>query len=308
MINAVQGSNSRMDLCQLAQSPKSYLGFILCMAIGLVGSSSALASDEPLLPQEVLVSAPVDTEYVGKSGPLAIPAVVRILNKNSSTQGTGFLHKSGRIVTAAHVVDGATEADLLVGDCHGRQRTVKSVAIDRDLDLALLSVEPPFSVPPFPLSTGASVSIGRQVCTWGFPGGYGGLPPLLTVGYLSGVQGFRLPSGKIIQRIVVNAAFNSGNSGGPVIDISTGDVIGVVSSKLAPIPPSVEMALNALGATDSGTMYEKVSADGTKKSVSEAQVVADVLVYLRGQTQLVLGHAASVTDLSAFLRREKIEP
>ena len=60
----------------------------------------------------------------------------------------------------------------------------------------------------------------------------------------------------MIRQWVVNAAFNRGNSGGPVVLIETGEVIGVVSSKLAPISPTAKSALDALEQQKSGFTYE----------------------------------------------------
>ena len=60
------------------------------------------------------------------------------------------------------------------------------------------------------------------------------------------VLNFPQPSGTTINRWCVNAASNSGNSGGPLLDIENGEVIGVVSSKLAPISDLAKAALSAL--------------------------------------------------------------
>jgi len=106
----------------------------------------------------------------------------------------------------------------------------------------------------------------------------------------------------------VNAAFNGGNSGGPVLNAEDGSVIGVVSSKLAPIPPIIESALMALQQQSSGFMYTKTLPDGSQESISEGRVIGDVLRYLRSQTQLVLGHAVTSYDLRQFLINNGIEP
>jgi S1-C subfamily serine protease len=60
----------------------------------------------------------------------------------------------------------------------------------------------------------------------------------------------------------VNAAFNGGNSGGPLILIETGDVIGVVVSKLAPISQNTLQALKALQSNQSGITYTATAPDG----------------------------------------------
>ena len=90
------------------------------------------------------------------------------------------------------------------------------------------------------------MKIGTRITTWGFPAGYSWLTPLLTVGYLAGVDQPVTELGVAPIRWVVNAAFNSGNSGGPIID-DDGEVIGVVVSKLLPVPQQIQDALQALG-------------------------------------------------------------
>ena len=61
------------------------------------------------------------------------------------------------------------------------------------------------------------------------------------------------------------------------------------SSKLAPLPKNTELALKALSKTKYGLQYTKSAPGKEPEKVSEAQVVAEVLEYLRSQTQLVLG-------------------
>jgi len=151
--------------------------------------------------------------------------------------------------------------------------------------------------------------IGAQVSTWRFPGGYNGLSPMLSVCYLAGVDAYKLDSGKIVRKWVVNAAFNGGNSGGPLIHIETGAVFGVVSSKLAPITNETSQILKALeNNSGTGIMYNAKTADGKDISFTEGQLVGRVLNELRRQVQLVIGQAVLREDLVAFLRANKIEP
>jgi hypothetical protein len=93
-----------------------------------------------------------------------------------------------------------------------------------------------------------------------------------------------------------------------VLSQEDGSIIGVVSSKLAPIPSYIESALDALANQKSGFVYTRTLASGKTENISEGQVVAEVLTYLRSQTQLVLGHAVTSQDLKAFLKKEDVEP
>jgi hypothetical protein len=85
-------------------------------------------------------------------------------------------------------------------------------------------------------------------------------------------------------------------------------VIGVVSSKLAPLPDATRAALKALRSQGFGFQYEATLPDGTKQKVSEGQVVASVLDHLRSQVQLVVGQAVLLEHLRAFLTAQGVEP
>lgn len=154
----------------------------------------------------------------------------------------------------------------------------------------------------------AELVIGSQVAVWKFPVGYNNFAPLVAVGYISGSDRGQTDVGLSPVRLVINAPFNSGNSWGPVIDTETGNVLGVVSSKLAPIPQIVQEALPALQNQHSGMTYAaKDVTSGKEITLTEGQIVAAVLDYLRSQTQLVVGHAVTADDLHSFLRTNKLE-
>lgn len=260
------------------------------------------------LQQTLPVSAPITIESSGKSGAIAVASVMRVVCTSTNMGGTAFLHKSGRVITAAHVVADCQPMDLLLILSSGKQVKTSAVVTDAMRDLSLLTPVESITGPALPLSTQAQIAVGTQVTTWGFPAGYSSVVPLLTVGYLAGLDRVSTPIGLSPPRWVVNAAFNGGNSGGPVLSLEDGSVIGVVSSKLAPIPPLIESALEALSKQQSGFTFTKSFADGSQVNVSEGQVIAEVLKYLRSQTQLVLGHAVTGQDLRAFLQEKGIEP
>lgn len=257
---------------------------------------------------DIKISAPVTTDLAGKTGQDALVSVIRVIVPTANSAGTGFLHKSGVVITAAHVIGKATADKIYLVLPSNIVVMVDSTVSDEDIDLAILRPKTEIKVKALPLSAKASLPVGSQVSTWGFPEGYSGLNPLLTVGYVSGLETVKISPTKSVNRFVVNAAFNRGNSGGPVLDLETGAVIGVVSSKHAPIPPEIMGALEALGNNPSGVQYTGRRQDGTEVSFSEGQVVASVLQYLRAQTQLVIGYSVTTEDLFDFLKKNKIEP
>ncbi len=265
----------------------------------------------PSIAEEVLeqsntipTSTPINSYSAAKGGDIALKTVFRIICPGGF--GTGFLHKSGKVLTANHVVLNCPSPIGLLSD--GSKILLSVLAVDPATDVALLSPSVPIPGDALPIKVDENLAIGAQVSTWGYPAGYPGLAPLLSVGYLYGKVALQTATGTIIQQWVVNAAFNSGNSGGPLLDVETGGVIGIVDSKLAPISPQAASALNALQSESSGVVYSATQADGKQMNVSEAQVVALMLNELRQQTQLVIGMAVLPSDLKKFLKAQNIDP
>ncbi len=221
--------------------------------------------------------------------------------------GTGFLHKSGNILTAGHVVKGCNQVTIALSNNTGVVSDV--VAIDADHDLALLRPRQQIPGDPLKIASTNAVTTGSQVILWGYPAGYAGALPMLSAGYIGGYDSTPIPDGdKPIHQLVLNAAINHGNSGGPVILVETGEVIGIADSKATPLSPLSIAALTALQNQQSGFLYPATMADGSKRNFSEGQVVAMVLEELRQQVQLVIGHAIMAQDIRDFLKGQKIDP
>lgn len=226
--------------------------------------------------------------HAGLGGTIVWSAVYRVFCPDRDRVGTAFGHRSGRILTAAHVVDGCDLSKLMVIAPSDATTRVSSAVAAADVDLALLTPTiTDFVKAGLLLFAGDSLDIGTQVTAWGFPEGYGGSAPLLSVGYLAGsadVAGTR--------KWVVNGAFNGGNSGGPLLETKGATVIGVISSKHAPMPKDLEVELESL----------------EKKGSREGKRIARILQHLRRQTQLVIGFATVTNDLRVFLRKHGVEP
>lgn len=245
-----------------------------------------------------------------QSGQVAVSSVFRIawLKGGKSGSGSAFLHKSGKVITAAHIVEGCRPEEVFLTTSKGKIVKIKHIVANSDFDLALLTPESKLTGNSFPISSDSLYTIGNQIVIWGYPGGYGSNLPLLSVGYISGQDQVQSKSGKPIKRLVVNGAINLGNSGGPLIHVESGEVIGVVSSKLAPIPKYIEDALEAMKHNNAITVFTRTMSDGSKVKMSTAQVAAEVLQYLRSQVQLVIGYAVVTGDIRTFLKDNGIDP
>jgi putative serine protease PepD len=156
-------------------------------------------------------------------------AVAFITSRTSqgTATGTGFaISKDGYLVTNAHVVDGASNVSVKVGD--GKAVTAKVVGVDNSTDIALLKIDTG-NTPLKTLSLGDSsaVEVGDPVYAIGNPFG---LDRTLTTGVISALQrSIDAPNGYTISNVIqTDAALNPGNSGGPLID-ATGQVIGINS-------------------------------------------------------------------------------
>jgi hypothetical protein len=87
-----------------------------------------------------------------------------------------------------------------------------------------------------------------------------------------------------------------------------GLVIGIVSSKLAPISPASLLILDYLSKEPAGLItYTEVMSDGTKKIVTQGNILASVIDELRAQVQLVIGYAVTAKDIRQFLKDKKID-
>lgn len=144
---------------------------------------------------------------------------------SSKAEGTGFVYDTnGHIVTAAHVVDGATAITVRFSD--GTTAKAILVGTDPSSDTAVIKVDVPASkLTPLALADSTAVQPGEGVVAIGSPFGY---EESITAGIVSAVgRSIQAPNGfTITNAIQTDAAINHGNSGGPLIDAS-GKVIGI---------------------------------------------------------------------------------
>ena len=144
---------------------------------------------------------------------------------SARAEGTGFVYDaSGNIVTASHVVDGATAIQVRFKDGSVAKATL--VGSDPSSDTAVIKVNVASSkLKPLGLADSRDVQPGQGAVAIGSPFGY---EESITAGIVSAVdRSIEAPNGfSIPNTIQTDAAINHGNSGGPLIDAS-GKVIGV---------------------------------------------------------------------------------
>ena len=142
--------------------------------------------------------------------------------------GTGvILTQDGYIVTNAHVVDNAGSISVQLTD----DRTLSAVLIGSDeiSDLAVLQVDAKDLVPA-QFGDSAQLRVGDTVAAIGDPLGVK-FRGTYTDGIVSAINRDVDMDGRTMTLIQTNAALNSGNSGGPLINCY-GQVIGINTMKI----------------------------------------------------------------------------
>ena len=137
------------------------------------------------------------------------------------------------IATNYHVIEGTTSVQAILADGSSHAVTVKGSDADADLailalPLAGLSQETLDGIDIAVLGDSDSARIGQMVIAIGNALGYG---PTVTVGYLSAKDREVTIQGNDMILLQTNAAINSGNSGGALLN-TKGEVIGINNAKL----------------------------------------------------------------------------
>ena len=140
--------------------------------------------------------------------------------------GSGFLidKVNGIIITNAHVASYSPALNR-VNFKHSNPVQSKQIYIDTDIDLALLKIDPasiPKDAVEAKLHCKNDYKQGQSVVAFGHPAGK---DFTITRGIISAV---RFES-DFFESIQTDAAINRGNSGGALIDVSTGIVVGINS-------------------------------------------------------------------------------
>lgn len=168
-------------------------------------------------------------------------------------RGTGFVAGDGNLaVTNAHVIPEGADADpdakivvqVRIGQKELQMRQATVLEIDRVHDLALLKFEGA-AVPKLALRDSDTVREGQAIAFMGFPiGGALGFSPVTHRGMVSSITAIALPTANSQQlnaRTIASLRSGSfdifqldataypGNSGGPMFDADSGEVLGVIN-------------------------------------------------------------------------------
>ena len=156
-------------------------------------------------------------------------ASISCVLQNGTGTGTGIvMSQDGYVITNFHVIDNAHQIYVLVGD---REPMVAAlVGGDETTDIAVLKVEAD-DLLPAEFGDSDALRVGDTVVAIGDPLGTE-LRGTMTDGIVSAINRDLNLSGRQMTLIQTNAALNSGNSGGPLINCY-GQVIGINTMKMS---------------------------------------------------------------------------
>ena len=137
------------------------------------------------------------------------------------------LTRDGLLVTDAHVVEDAMEIQVLLSD--GQQYEAQAVGLDAISDLAVLRIDAE-DLTPAVFGNSDDAQVGDTVVAIGDPLGIE-LRGTMTDGIISAINRDVEVGGRVMSLLQTNAALNSGNSGGPLIN-RFGQVIGINTMKV----------------------------------------------------------------------------
>jgi serine protease Do len=147
--------------------------------------------------------------------------------------GSGFIIDSdGYIATNNHVVENASTLSVTLAS--GEELEARVVGTDPRTDLALIKVESARDLPVVRFGDSDRMRVGEWVLAIGNPFGLGGTA---TAGIVS-ARGRDMHAAAYDDFLQIDAAINSGNSGGPVFN-AAGEVVGINTMIVSPTGGSV---------------------------------------------------------------------
>ena len=171
--------------------------------------------------------------------------------------GSGVIYSSdGYVITNYHVVEGASRVTVLLGE---EEVDAKVIGYDSVQDIALLKVDRT-GLPAAKVGDSAAVRTGEFVIAIGSPLG-DELAGTTTFGMVSYANRTLDIDGALVTMIQTDAAINSGNSGGALLNVD-GEVIGINSRKTS-------------GSTTSGATIEGI---GFAIPINEVRATVDELI------------------------------
>jgi S1-C subfamily serine protease len=223
-----------------------------CVAVALSGASgvfSYLSYEKANTPLTILSAGGVDgntasfvegsvADIVDKVSESVVSIVTSVVatsyfgqSYTSEAAGTGIIvTEDGYILTNKHVIEGATSISVVLDD-GTTYKNVEIAAVDPLNDVAFLKIKDVSDLKAATLGDSKTISVGQQVIAIG--NALGQYQNSVTSGIISGTgrsltatDSTGSMSENLSDMIQTDAAINSGNSGGPLVN-AAGEVIGI---------------------------------------------------------------------------------
>jgi S1-C subfamily serine protease len=211
---------------------KRALGALVVAILTGHGVPTTTAQDSPasepsvrMLQKVIPAVVSITTEAVVKAGRNSADRFFEDLfgapggGRKSVGTGSGFfVTADGYVVTNEHVTEGATKGGITVTTQDGKTYAARLISDNKQRDLALLKID---AKEPFPFLRLDDLSpnlLGQSVFVIGNPQGLG---TSVSRGILSArARTLRSDGEEFPDLLQTDAAINSGNSGGPIVDLS----------------------------------------------------------------------------------------
>jgi serine protease Do len=196
--------------------------------------ASALLADlaERAIPAVVLVQVdrqrPLSPELQEVLHDLGLPRPGRTHGDGEASGSGVIVDPEGRVITNAHVVNGAVAVTLVLSE--QRRLPARVVGSDPRTDVAILQIDADGPFPWLPLGDSSQVRVGDVVLAVGNPFEF---QSTVTMGIISATGRRGLDEREIQDYLQTDAAVNPGSSGGPLLNLK-GQVIGINTAIYAP--------------------------------------------------------------------------
>jgi S1-C subfamily serine protease len=223
-----------------------FAGGVVAALAGLLLYNQLVPASQPLTIQDVnqavaenLASATPAPAFSARVYQIIQPSLVLIqglgaTDQEDSSLGSGVvISEQGDILTSLHVVEQASEIQIIFAD--GTHSSAQITSAQPEIDIAVLRAEqPPAQLVPATLGNPNALHVGDEAFAVGNPFG---LYSSISAGVVSGFnRSFKVPDSeqRLEGLIQIDSAVNPGNSGGPLLNRS-GHVVGIVVGILNPV-------------------------------------------------------------------------
>ena len=224
-IDALEQARTEQAISQITQAAGNAVSEPAQTATAIKSGEGALtASEIYAMACKQVVGVTTEVTYTNYFG----------MNSSSAVSGTGFIiSEDGYILTNFHVIELAAQnnKDVNVILYDGTRYTASIVGYEKYNDVAVLKIDAN-GLDAVSFGNSDAISVGEVVYAVGNP--LGELDFSMSTGHVSALDRAITSdeSGVAINMFQIDAAVNSGNSGGPVYN-AAGEVIGIVTAKYA---------------------------------------------------------------------------